>query len=389
MKALVVEAQWEPLAGYLPTEKEILLRRASVGSQVWRKPVFEIREVPVPDTGDNEVLIRVKRCGICGSDTHIYEHDKDGYILFSGPARFPCIIGHEYSGVVERVGKNVDTLRPGDIVAAESIHWCGKCTPCRSGAFNQCQKVELIGITKDGALAEFICAKERHCWKIDSLRDRYSEDDVFSVGALIEPIGCAYNGIFISGGGFKPGITVVVYGVGPIGLAAAALSRLSGASLILAFDTINERLSIAKSMGADKVYNINELKKTGLRPRDIVMEQTKGVGAEVQVESAGAAPFTVPEMENSLAVNGKIIYLGRAAASVPLMLDTLVSGANSIIGARGHAGYGIYNNVIRLIASGRLNIKEMITSTYDFTDAIGAIKNSTTRTDGKSLVFIS
>jgi hypothetical protein len=360
-----------------------------MGSRVWKNPVFEIREVPTPNIGDNEVLVRVKRCGICGSDTHIYENDIDGYILFSGPARFPCIIGHEYSGVVERAGKNVDTLSPGDIVAAESIHWCGKCTPCRSGAFNQCQKVELIGITKDGALADFICAKERHCWNIDTLRQRYSEEDVFSLGALIEPIGCAYNGIFISGGGFKPGATVVVYGVGPIGLAAVALSRLAGASLILAFDTIDERLRIAKEMGADLIYNVTELKDSGVLPRDIVMEITKGVGAELQVESAGAATFTIPEMENSLAVNGKIIYLGRAATSVPLMLDTLVSGANSIVGARGHAGYGIYNNIIRLMASGRLNVKTMITSTYEFKDAIEAIKNSTTRTDGKSLVFVS
>ncbi|MEO5355849.1 MAG: alcohol dehydrogenase catalytic domain-containing protein [Nitrospirae bacterium YQR-1] len=387
MKALVVEATWKPAAGYIPTAKEIQLRRASMGSRVWKNPVFEIREVAVPDVGDNEVLVRVKRCGICGSDTHIYENDGDGYILFSGPARFPCIIGHEYSGVVERVGKNVDTLVPGDLVAAESIHWCGKCTPCRSGAFNQCQKVELIGITKDGALAEFICAKERHCWNIESLGERYTEEDVFSLGALIEPIGCAYNGIFISGGGFKPGATVVVYGVGPIGLAAVALARLAGASLIIAFDTINERLHIAKEMGADMCYNINEL--TGRPPGSIVMEMTKGVGAEFQVESAGAALFTVPEMEKSLAVNGKIIYLGRAATTVPLMLDTLVSGANSIVGARGHAGYGIYNNIIRLLASGRLNVKKMITSTYEFKDAVLAVKNSTTRTDGKSLVFVS
>lgn len=390
MKAFTVEAEWAPRPGYAISMEEEVLQRAQCGSQVWKNPVFSMHDVPVPEIGDNDLLVKVRRCGICGSDTHLYETDKDGYIIFSGPVKMPCIIGHEYSGVVEKVGRNVgDFFEVGDLVAAESIVWCGKCTACRSGAVNQCANVELAGITVAGALAEYVRVNVLQCWKISSLSPRYSEDQVLDIGALIEPLGCAYNGMFVSAGGFMPGSSVVVHGVGPIGLGAVALARVAGADQIIAFDSIPERLVIARSMGADKVYNIEELARAGVRPRDIVMEQTGGIGAEVQVEAAGAANFTMPEMETSLAVNGTIVYLGRAATYTPILLNLLVSGANTIVGSRGHSGYGIYNNLIKLLASGRLNVAKMITSVCDFPDVFAALKKSVARTDAKIIVKIS
>ncbi|MBF0516251.1 MAG: alcohol dehydrogenase catalytic domain-containing protein [Nitrospirae bacterium] len=388
MKAFVADGQWAPKEGYKPTKDELARKRAVIGSNVWRNPTFELKNLPTPNIADDEVLIAVKRCGICGSDTHLYETSTDGYIQFSGPVSLPQTIGHEYSGVVVKTGGAVRNLKEGDMVAVESIHWCGSCTPCRSGAFNQCQNVELIGITAPGALAEFIAAKERHCWVINGLRRIYPEDDIFDLGALIEPVGCAYNGIFIGGGGIKPGAAVVVFGIGPIGLAAVALSRLAGANLVIAFDVQQKRLDIAKALGADYVCNVNELKKIGILPREKIMELTDGYGAELQIEAAGAARLTVPEMENSLAVNGKLIYLGRSATSAEVMLDILVSGANSIIGVRGHSGYGIYNNIIRLLSTGRLQIKPIISSYYDFRETLTALEKSVERKDAKCLIRI-
>ncbi|WP_420264173.1 scyllo-inosose 3-dehydrogenase [Candidatus Magnetominusculus dajiuhuensis] len=389
MKAFVADAQWAPKSGYKPTAEEISKRRAVIGSSVWRNPTFELKTVPTPDIIDSdELLIAVKRCGICGSDTHLYETTPDGYIQFSGPARLPQTIGHEYSGVVVKKGDGVRNFKAGDMVAVESIHWCGSCTPCRSGAFNQCKNVELIGITAPGALAEFITAKERHCWNINALRRIYSEDDIFDLGALIEPVGCAYNGIFIGGGGIRPGAAVVVFGAGPIGLAAVALSRLAGANIVIAFDIHNKRLDIAKAMGADYVFNIIDLEKIGILPREKIMDLTDGYGAELQIEAAGAARRTVPEMENSLAVNGKLVYLGRSATSAEVELDILVSGANSIIGVRGHSGHGIYNNIIRLLSTGRLQIKNMITSYYEFTETLTALEKSVKRQGAKCIIRI-
>ncbi|MBF0487173.1 MAG: alcohol dehydrogenase catalytic domain-containing protein [Nitrospirae bacterium] len=387
MRAFVADARWEPKSGYKPAAEEISKRRAVIGSNVWRYPTFELKTVPTPDIVDSdELLIAVKRCGVCGSDTHLYETTPDGYIQFSGPARLPQTIGHEYSGVVVKKGDSVRNFKEGDMVAVESIHWCGACTPCRSGAFNQCKNVELIGITAPGALAEFITAKERHCWNINALRRIYSEDDIFDLGALIEPVGCAYNGIFIGGGGIRPGAAVVVFGVGPIGLAAVALSRLAGANIVIAFDVQNKRLDIARDLGADYVFNIKDLEKIGILPREKIMDLTDGYGAELQIEAAGAARRTVPEMENSLAVNGKLVYLGRSATSAEVELDILVSGANSIIGVRGHSGYGIYNNIIRLLSTGRLQIKKMITSYYEFDETLTALEKSVERQDGKCII---
>ncbi|MFQ5441896.1 MAG: scyllo-inosose 3-dehydrogenase [Thermodesulfobacteriota bacterium] len=385
MKALFATAEWSPKEGYPACPSEQSLRRANIGSQVWKRPVFEIKETPTPDIGDDELLIRVKRCGVCGSDTHLYETDEDGYIIYSGPVKLPCVIGHEYSGVVEKAGSKVKSFKPGDLVSAESVIWCGVCTPCRSGAVNQCARVELAGITAPGAFAEFIAANERHCWSINGLKEAYDEEGVFDAGALIEPAGCAYNGLFIGGGGFMPGSVAAVFGAGPIGLSAVALARAAGASKIIAFDLIETRLELARKMGADFAYNISSLPGDG-SPSEVIRELTGGRGAEVIVEAAGAAKYTLPEMERSLAVNGQIIYLGRAATSASMYMDILVSGANQVVGVRGHAGYGIYNNLIRLMRSGRLDLTGMITAHYDFKDVMSAIKKSSDRTDGKIIV---
>lgn len=386
MKALIVDAEWQPRKNYPIGAEEIAKRRAIIGSQVWRNTTFNITDVPTPNPADDEVLIKVKSCGICGSDTHLYETDKEGYIIFSGLTKLPCIIGHEFSGIIEKAGRNVRELKRGDKVAVESIMWCGRCTPCRSGFPNQCKHIELLGLSADGAFAEYVAVSERYCWKINDLVHVYPEEGAFEIGTLIEPLGCAYNGMFIVGGGFNPGAVVVVYGTGPIGLGAIALAKIAGASQIIAFDIVDERIKIARDMGADAVFNTNNL--GGLSPSDKVMEITRGYGADIQVEAAGAANKTIPEMERSMAINGKIIYLGRAATSATMHLDTLVSGANKIIGARGHAGYGIFPSIIKLIASGKLNPEKMITARYSFTSVLDAIKTSSARRDGKILVAI-
>ncbi len=384
MKALVVDAEWKPRKGYPLSEEEKKGKRAITGSQVWRNPHFDIKDLPTPNIKDDEVLIKVETCGVCGSDTHLCETDAEGYIIFSGLTKLPCTLGHEFSGVVERIGEKVSSVKVGDKVAVESVIWCGVCKSCRSGSPNQCSHVELMGLSADGAFAEYAAVNERFCWRINEFEDIYPYDKVFSIGALIEPVGCAFNGIFIAGGGFNPGATVVVYGAGPIGLGAVALAKIAGASLIIAFDVIDERVNIAKEMGADYAFNVSLL--NGNSPGDKVMELTRGEGADVQVESAGAASRTIPEMERSLAANGKIIYLGRAATSTSIYLDIIVSGANKIIGARGHSGYGIFPSIIKLVASGRLNLERMITSTYPFNSVLNAIKASSARMDGKILV---
>lgn len=386
MKGLVVDAEWKPRNCYLLNEEEKIKKRALIGSQVWRNPQFEIKDISTPNITNDEILIRVRTCGICGSDTHLYETDQDGYILFSGAVKFPCILGHEYAGEVVEVGKDVYDFKEGDIVTGESIMWCGRCLPCRYGMLNQCENIDLMGLTSDGAFVEFVAIKAKYCWNLNGLKERFSKEDIFKIGALIEPLGCAYNGIFISANGFSPGGYAIIYGTGPIGLGAVLLLKATGTGMIIALDRIDERLDIAKKLGADYTFNVE---KTYNLER-VLMDVTYGWGADLQIEATGAAIHTIPIMEKLYSKRGKIIHLGRAETSATMDLNKIVSGAHSIIGSRGHSGYGIFPNIIRLLQGGRLDsIQEMVTSVFPFSDIITAFDRSKLRTDGKILIQVS
>lgn len=386
MNALVLSGEWSPRPGHRVTDFERRTGKAESASTIWRHPQVNMGRVPLPEIADDEVLIKLKTCGVCGSDTHCYETDSEGYLIFSGPAKLPCVLGHEYAGEVVEVGRSVATLKVGDPVAPEGMLWCGRCTSCRAGNPNQCLNLEMVGFSSPGAFADFIVAKEKYCWNVSGLLERFGEKRGYEVSALIEPIGCAYNGMFISAGGLRPGSYVAVYGAGPIGLGALLMARAAGASLVMMFETSEERCALARELGADFVGNPIELKRQGTSPSEVVRSLTKGWGADMQVEAAGAAPHTVPEIEKSFAPNGKMVYLGRAAASANMYLDVLVSQANMIVGARGHAGYGIYPYIIRMLSTGRIPVEKMITSRFGFGDVVRAIEQSTTRADGKIMV---
>src|SRR5207249_7092704 len=144
MKGLVLTADWDPRPGYTLTESERTTRKAVTGSSVWRRPHVSVETLPDPKLGPREVLIRPRACGVCGSDVHFYETDKEGYMLYPGLTRFPVVIGHEFSGEIVDAGKEVRDLRRGDMVTCEEMIWCGECTPCRNGYPNQCERLEEI-----------------------------------------------------------------------------------------------------------------------------------------------------------------------------------------------------------------------------------------------------
>ena len=151
MNAVVMSATWSPRAGYALSERERTTGKATMASQVYRNPVFEWQTVPDPTPARDEVVLAIRACGVCGSDTHCYESDRDGYILFSGPVKMPCICGHEYTGEVIEVGPDVRFLKRGDLVAAEGMLNCGVCVACRIGRPNQCPHLEMVGFSAPGA----------------------------------------------------------------------------------------------------------------------------------------------------------------------------------------------------------------------------------------------
>jgi threonine dehydrogenase-like Zn-dependent dehydrogenase len=387
MKGLVLTAEWDPRPDYRLTEWEKTTRKAITGSSVWRRPRVSLETLPDPVPGPKDVVIRPRACGICGSDVHFYETDPDGYMLYPGLTRFPVVIGHEFSGEVLEVGREVQDLRPGDMVTCEEMIWCGECTPCRNGYPNQCQRLEEIGFTINGAQADRIVIGAKYCWKINALAERYgSADRAYEAGALCEPTSVAYNAMFTRAEGFKPGGHVTVFGTGPIGFAAIALARAAGAARIIAFEVSPVRAELARRVGADVVLNPVELERQGTSPREAIMELTEGEGAAMHVEAAGAPSRTIPEMEASLAVGGKIVMIGRAAERTPIYLEHFQTHAAQIYGAQGHSGYGNFPNVIRLMAAGRIDLTPIITSRFPLDRAVEALHKATRREDGKIMI---
>jgi len=382
LKGLVLDAKWDPKPDYKPSDWEKKSGKAVTGSSIWRHPTLKVRDWPDPKVGPYDVLVAVKACGVCGSDMHFYETDKEGYILYPGLTKFPTILGHEFSGQVVEAGKKVTNVKVGDLVTVEEMQWCGRCTPCRNGFPNQCENLEEIGFTIPGAFANYIAVDSKFCWKIDAIAERFgSEDKAYEVGALTEPTTVSYNGMFERAGGFRPGQYVSVFGAGPIGLAATGLARAAGAGKIVVFEVSSQRRELAQKVGADFAYDPREVK-----PSEVMMELSHGEGIDFHVEAAGAPHLTVPEMEKALAVNAKIVQIGRAAQRVPIYLESFQVHASQVFGAQGHSGNGTFPNVIRLVASGRLDLSPIITARYDLAKTVDAIARSTTRSDGKIMV---
>jgi hypothetical protein len=383
MKGLVLNAKWEPRHDYKVSDWEEETGKAITGSSVWRYPKLEVTERPDPKIKADQILLEVKACGVCGSDLHFYETDSDGYMLYPGLTKFPSITGHELSGKVVEVGKEVQDLKVGDMVTVEEMIWCGHCTPCRNGFPNHCTNLEEIGFTIDGGFANYIAIGAKFAWKINAIAERFGDEKkAYEVAALTEPTCVSYNAMFSRAGGFKPGHFVAVFGAGPIGLAAVGLAEAAGAGKIVTFDISRERLELAKKLGSDFVYDPREV-----RASEVLMELSKGEGFNFYVEAAGAPHITVPEMVKSLAINGKIVQIGRAAKEVPMYLETMQVRRAQVYGAQGHSGDENFPNVIRMVASGRLDLSPMITARYQLDKAVDAIIKGTERVDGKVMVY--
>jgi len=382
MKALTLNAQWDPKPECQLTDWEQETGKAISGCLVWRHPELLVADIPVPTVEPDQVLIKVKACGVCGSDIHFHETDEDGYILYPGLTKFPTVLGHEFSGEVVEVGSAVEDLVLGDMVTAEEMIWCGHCTPCRNGFPNHCTHLEEIGFTIPGAFAEYIAIGAKYCWKLNALMDRYGDEDIaYEAGALCEPSAVAYNTVFERAGGFRPGAYVTIFGAGPIGLAAIAQCKASGAAKVIAFEISPQRRDLALQMGADHALDPSEV-----TPHEAILELTEGEGADLLVEAAGVPHLIIPEMEKCLAINAKIAQVGRAASRVNMYLEMLQVRRGQLFGSQGHSGHAIFPSVIRMMASGLVDMMPIVTSRYDLEGVVDAIVKSGERTDGKIMV---
>jgi threonine dehydrogenase-like Zn-dependent dehydrogenase len=267
------------------------------------------------------------------------------------------------------------------------MQWCGECKACRSGIVNQCRTVEEIGFTENGAMAEYTVCKARYVWKINDLLKHYGDEDkAFEAGAMVEPTGVAYNAIFNEARGFRPGAFAVVFGTGPIGLCSIALLRAAGAARVIAFEVGATRAELAKQFGVDEVLNPQVLGLDGRGLAEVILEETDGEGADIIVEASGAPELVLTNSTAGLAADGKVIQIGRAPKPVTLDLEDFIVRGATLAASIGHSGFGTFGNVIRLMASGSIDMTPAITGRYRLEDALEGFRRLGSREDAKVMI---
>ena len=388
MRGFYVTADWEPKEGYKLSERESSTKRSARGNNIWRNICGTVTDRPVPTPADDEVLLKVGAAGICGTDAHLLLKDDDGYTKYDGHSKYPIITGHEFSGEIIEIGKAVkQRLKVGDLVSVESMNWCGECDACRMGMFNQCKNLEEPGLTFDGGFAEYAVVKAKYCYLLNDIMNFYNDKmTAFELGSMIEPTGVAYNGLFVRGGGIRPGGHVAVFGAGPIGLAAISLMKTSGAAKLICFETTEERRQLAKDCGADYVYDPISLSKEGVNASELLMDLTNGRGISLFAECSGATNATYPVMAGALAIGGKTVQIGHSIGKTSIDLYPYMFNAGGISGSNGQSGQGIYSDVIALMASGRIDMRKMVTGRVHLEDIEVGLAQAANRVSGKILV---
>ena len=253
---------------------------------------ISFKEVPVPQINENEVLIKVKAAGICGSDIHIF-HDEFPYWP-------PVILGHEFSGVIEKTGKNIKRFKIGERVTSEPQQGvCGVCRFCRLGLIHLCSSKRSPGWGIDGAMAEYIKLPE-------TLLHKLPENVSFIEGSVIEPASTVTHAV-IERGNIRPQDFVVVMGPGPIGLIAAQVAKAAGAKKVAIAgidEDINHRFKIAEELKIDLIINVQRQNLN-----DLILQNTEGYGADLVVECSGSEK-AINSAIDILAKNGKLIAVG-------------------------------------------------------------------------------
>jgi alcohol dehydrogenase/L-iditol 2-dehydrogenase len=312
--------------------------------------MVELRDVPVPEIGDNDVLLEVKAVGVCGSDVEMWRSD----VTFA--VNVPVIQGHEFCGVVAQTGKNVDKWRQGDKAISEtSAYVCGKCYFCKSGDYNMCPHRLGYGYGVDGAFTRFVKVRQEILHPIPPGLS-------FEEAAITEPVCVAYNALVFRSR-IRPGDTVAVIGPGPIGLNCIQVARISGAGTIIVSGKAVDRtrLQLAKKMGADITVDCSKED-----PVAVVNQSTSGLGADLVVNAAGDAPSLEQSMQMARRL-GQITKIGWGPEPVSMSLDPLISKAIALQGSYGHS-WKTWRAVLELLEKRTVSTKPMISTILPITE---------------------
>ena len=372
MKTVTLYADWQPKPEFKLGSKDVAGKLTYLGSKVWKNPRIELVEKDVPAPGPTEVLIDVQACGICGSDVHMFQTDDAGYIYYPGLTAFPCTLGHEFSGKVVEAGKDALNKRtgkpyqPGEAVCSEEMVWCSQCRPCADGFPNHCEQLQEIGFSIDGAYAKYIKVDARYLWSLEGLHQVYGDEKMFLLGSLVEPTSVAYNAVIERGGGVRAGDNVLIMGSGPVGIAACAILRRSGAASVIISEPSKSRRDMALSMGATHAID-----PTDTNAAEAVLDITNGMGANLILEATGLPSIVWPDIERIIwegrTLNSTVVIVARADDKIPVNGEVFQVRRANIVGSQGHSGHGTFPRVISCMAAG-MDVTPLITKKITLDD---------------------
>ncbi len=312
-----------------------------------REPGLVLQEVPVPEIGINDVLIRIEKTSICGTDVHIYNWDEWAQKTIPVPMH----VGHEFVGTVEAVGSNVHDFKPGDLVSGEGHVVCGRCRNCMAGRRHLCRNTSGVGVNRPGAFAQYLSLPMTNVWYCDPC----IPTDVLS---CFDPLGNATHTAL----SFDVlGEDVLITGAGPIGCMATAIAKHAGARYVVVTDVNPYRLELADRMGATLTVDV----------RSETVEHAQQMlgmreGFDVGMEMSGS-PDALRSMLSNMCHGGKIAMLGIVGQEAPIDWDVVVFNGLTIKGIYGREMYESWYKMTAMIQSG-LDITPVITHRFHYTE---------------------
>lgn len=310
-----------------------------------REPLsVELREVKIPEIGEKDVLLRVGAVSICGSELHQWRG------THSWPVNYPCILGHEFAGTIEKAGSGVKKFKEGDRVVSETAAVIDETSPLsRAGLYNLDPTRKGFGYGVDGAMTQYVRVPERCLHAIP-------ESLPFHKAALTEPCCVAYNAVCVNGR-VRPGDTVLVLGPGPIGLLCAKMAKLSGAGhlIVAGLPQDRDRLQVARQLGADAVLEGNVA--------EYVASVGDGLGVDMAIDASGAS-VTLQTALRVVRPAGQIVKVGWGPQPIQFSLDPLVQKNITLSGSFSH-NWPIWERVISMLVSGQLDLDPVISRVCD------------------------
>jgi threonine 3-dehydrogenase len=311
------------------------------------EPGLWLEEVPEPEVGVNDVLIRIRNSSICGTDLHIYEWDA----WARKHVTVPLVIGHEFAGTVERVGELVNDFFPGDVVSGEGHLVCGHCRNCLAGRRHLCAHTSSVGVNRPGCFAELLCIPVANVWHADPRIP-------LEVLSCFDPLGNATHSAL----SFDVlGEDVLITGAGPIGIMAAAIVRHAGARFVVVSDPNPYRLQLARRMGATLTVQVPG-QSIGETQKQLGMKE----GFDVGLEMSGS-PEALNEMLRNMCHGGKVALLGILPAGTGVDWDLVIFNGLTLKGIYGREMYETWYKMTMLIQTG-LDITPIITHRLHYTE---------------------